>query len=748
MKTQLFLLKILTFMILQTNSFASTKNLDDILKDIQNIEKRYLIPVLYERANKITANMSNGQLLFLMKDYERSAIVLLDAIETKSSRLNPSYSDSLYYLSESLFQIKNYNASAQFFQKILDEPKNNHKEKAITRLLEISLITKNAKIAQDYLKKAQTTIINADKNNQLLYAIGKYYYRTGDLNQATSSFNKIDQNSEFGLRAQYFLGVIYIRNNKLDDAINLFQKILNHKNIFDEERFVIEETKLALARIFYEKNSLDQATNLYAMILRDSNIFEQGLYESVWISIKQQNFEKALRKLEVQIISQPNVIKGPDARLLQGKLFMMIKDYNQATESFQEVLFEFSSIQNEMNLLIKNANGDLSNYFNKIIGKNIEDFDLISFLPNKAAEFAGKDIEADKALVIINNLASQKRDIDEASRTINKIEIALNSENRIKIFPKLYEGSIKAIEVKSNLINYLEDISDDIFNKRNINDPEYLSLRNNRLNIGNIYKNTPQSSSDFIKREKIVNNKLLEIDQDAFKIGLEIRSVEAQLTAIRKYINDISKQQTVMIEKNKKIRDNTIKEMEYLLKLKSELIQLSEAIETEKIKTGIKDNASSYDLNTKNNYFNLLLKEVTWLGEQSYLSNGPMIVNQVKQINEKSNEIDNKISILVDEGIIDIKNSLKSEKEKISLYKNELNGFKLKTEMLGGAIAAKNFNYVKKLIDQIILEADVGLIDIAWKEKEDQTTQITRILSKQRDELESLELNMKEINDE
>ncbi|MBU1899362.1 hypothetical protein KKB55_16595 [Myxococcota bacterium] len=748
MKTQLFLLKILTFMILQTNSFASTKNLDDILKDIQNIEKRYLIPVLYERANKITANMSNGQLLFLMKDYERSAIVLLDAIETKSSRLNPSYSDSLYYLSESLFQIKNYNASAQFFQKILDEPKNNHKEKAITRLLEISLITKNAKIAQDYLKKAQTTIINADKNNQLLYAIGKYYYRTGDLNQATSSFNKIDQNSEFGLRAQYFLGVIYIRNNKLDDAINLFQKILNHKNIFDEERFVIEETKLALARIFYEKNSLDQATNLYAMILRDSNIFEQGLYESVWISIKQQNFEKALRKLEVQIISQPNVIKGPDARLLQGKLFMMIKDYNQATESFQEVLFEFSSIQNEMNLLIKNANGDLSSYFNKVIGKNIEDFDLISFLPNKAAEFAGKDIEADKALVIINNLASQKRDIDEASRTINKIEIALNSENRIKIFPKLYEGSIKAIEVKSNLINYLEDISDDIFNKRNINDPEYLSLRNNRLNIGNIYKNTPQSSSDFIKREKIVNNKLLEIDQDAFKIGLEIRSVEAQLTAIRKYINDISKQQTVMIEKNKKIRDNTIKEMEYLLKLKSELIQLSEAIETEKIKTGIKDNASSYDLNTKNNYFNLLLKEVTWLGEQSYLSNGPMIVNQVKQINEKSNEIDNKISILVDEGIIDIKNSLKSEKEKISLYKNELNGFKLKTEMLGGAIAAKNFNYVKKLIDQIILEADVGLIDIAWKEKEDQTTQITRILSKQRDELESLELNMKEINDE
>lgn len=735
-------------MILQTNSFASTKNLDDILKDIQNIEKRYLIPVLYERANKITANMSNGQLLFLMKDYERSAIVLLDAIETKSSRLNPSYSDSLYYLSESLFQIKNYNASAQFFQKILDEPKNNHKEKAITRLLEISLITKNAKIAQDYLKKAQTTIINADKNNQLLYAIGKYYYRTGDLNQATSSFNKIDQNSEFGLRAQYFLGVIYIRNNKLDDAINLFQKILNHKNIFDEERFVIEETKLALARIFYEKNSLDQATNLYAMILRDSNIFEQGLYESVWISIKQQNFEKALRKLEVQIISQPNVIKGPDARLLQGKLFMMIKDYNQATESFQEVLFEFSSIQNEMNLLIKNANGDLSSYFNKVIGKNIEDFDLISFLPNKAAEFAGKDIEADKALVIINNLASQKRDIDEASRTINKIEIALNSENRIKIFPKLYEGSIKAIEVKSNLINYLEDISDDIFNKRNINDPEYLSLRNNRLNIGNIYKNTPQSSSDFIKREKIVNNKLLEIDQDAFKIGLEIRSVEAQLTAIRKYINDISKQQTVMIEKNKKIRDNTIKEMEYLLKLKSELIQLSEAIETEKIKTGIKDNASSYDLNTKNNYFNLLLKEVTWLGEQSYLSNGPMIVNQVKQINEKSNEIDNKISILVDEGIIDIKNSLKSEKEKISLYKNELNGFKLKTEMLGGAIAAKNFNYVKKLIDQIILEADVGLIDIAWKEKEDQTTQITRILSKQRDELESLELNMKEINDE
>lgn len=69
-------------------------------------------------------------------------------------------------------------------------------------------------------------------------------------------------------------------------------------------------------------------------------------------------------------------------------------------------------------------------------------------------------------------------------------------------------------------------------------------------------------------------------------------------------------------------------------------------------------------------------------------------------------------------------------------------------ELLGGSIAAKNFNYVKSLIDQIILEADVGLIDIAWKEKEDQTAQITRILGKQRAELESLELNMREVNNE
>jgi hypothetical protein len=55
---------------------------------------------------------------------------------------------------------------------------------------------------------------------------------------------------------------------------------------------------------------------------------------------------------------------------------------------------------------------------------------------------------------------------------------------------------------------------------------------------------------------------------------------------------------------------------------------------------------------------------------------------------------------------------------------------------------------VKARIDAVVLEADVGLVDIAWKQKQDQSTAIANTRARERSELDAMEQLLKEASGE
>lgn len=711
------------------------------------LQRLYLSQALIERRHQLAARLSEGQLYFLTQEYDRAAMVLLDVVEAKVNENQPGYSDALYYLSESLFQTRNYNAATRYFTLVAQGSNRGQRQDAVGRLLEIALVTHDTESAKRYL--AQANVTQSDTDHSLRYSVAKYHYQTGELDRARGLFGQVARGHQKYRRARYFLGVVALRQRRNADALVLFTEALEAAPAVGSgaaelatDLEVQNEARLAIARLHYETGNFIKAVEAYAAVPRDVVAFDAALYESVWIAIKQAQYEKALRKLEVQLISQPDVLKGPDARLLQGKLLMMLERYEDASLAFQEVKFEFGPLQSEMKAVVDENHGDLETYFNRLIGKNIASFDLGSFLPTRAAEFAGPDVEADRALVLVGDLAAQKRDLLDAKKTIDRLNAALDAPNRIEIFPKLHEGWLRALELEYRVAvarGSLNEAAGESVRSA----PEYGTLRKARMAMAKRFAEVPRTVTELQARDQRVDDAMQEVDQNAFKLDLEIRGLEAQLLAIDKYVQDT--RSTYGGESlNRAVLAQVERELSSATALRDELIRLKKQIEAERVQVGVNDYASREDSRIKARYLAAVEAEARWLQTHN-AAPSQAARRQLDILDRRLGEFFRRADEIVVAEVADIKRQLNREVGNVDAYDGRLLTFQGQTESLGGAIAARSFGQVLGRIDAVVLEADVGLIDVAWKQKQDKTGQISKMLSRQSDELEQLGRNFNEV---
>ncbi len=724
---------------------------DDIRAELEQIstslveaERDYLAPEQFEGEHKLTARLSDGQLFFLQRDYTRAAMVLLDVVEDPRNRAHPAYRDALTYLAESLYQIGNFNLAAQWFEEVVSRGTPDQQQSAMGRLLEIALQTGDVRRAQAYLDRA-SRLLASSPDPRLLYAVGKYHSLTRADDKALAHFRQVPADAELALRARYFEGVILLRKGRNDEALKLFEAIVatppDRANAARDDAELIDLARLATSRIYYELGRFNDAVQAYAAISRESAHFDEALYESVWISIKQTEYEKALRKLEILLISQPDVVRGPDTRLLQGQLLTMLERYDDASLAFQEVLFEFGPIQTEMRGISANAGGDLATHFHRVIGASVADFDLASFLPERAAEFAGADVEADRALGLVRDLAAEKRSLEDARRTIERLRVAVNAPNRVEIFPRLREAWLRGTEARLRLTAVRGRMND--LAGRDVRSPEYAALRDERRRAAAQFERIPRSAVALQARDAKIDDEMIRLDQEAYKLGLQIGGMEAQLVAVDKYVADLGTAESDPSATGT-VRAQVERELAEARALREQLQVLQRSIEEARIQVGANDEAASEDERVRGRLESALDAEEAWLARNAGVNDTERL--RLRELGQRSAAVLQRTQGIVDDRIADIKKRIDAEQANVATYDGELVAYQGETESLGGAIAARSFEHVQKRVDDVVLEADVGLIDVAWKQKEDRSARIADLLARKRAELEALQRSFSEVS--
>lgn len=289
-----------------------------------------------------------------------------------------------YYLAVSLYNLKFFQASYAIFGVIAENPNHLRFGETLLWLAKLAtdlpepadIIARIGKYGDEHLARFD----NKDQRDlywQLNYMLGRYKYRQGDYEEAIRLFQKVDRQSDWYVRAQFFTGISYVRVKKSVPAVKAFQRIEKAiaegaKGVDDTER-MLDLAKLSMARTFYSASiRLDPETNaptidatkLSAAVKYWNEVDETSEYwldahfEEAWAYFMAGQYTRALGNIHT--LHAPYFPKAfyPEADILKAVVYFTNCDYDRATIVVARFQQKTQPVKDELEKVLQKYKGE------------------------------------------------------------------------------------------------------------------------------------------------------------------------------------------------------------------------------------------------------------------------------------------------------------------------------------------------------------------------------------------------------
>jgi hypothetical protein len=308
-------------------------------------------------AGQMTEAAAKAKKLFDRERWNEASLSLYRVVTGETGDDPGNQQLAQYYLAIALYRLKFYQASYQMFWQIADNP--NHLKFKETLLWLAKLATQlpePADIIERVGKYSDTQIARFDNAQQrdlywqLNYMLGRYKYRNRQYQEAIRLFGKVDKDSQYYVKSQFFAGISYVQLRKSIPAVKSFQRVesaVAHgaKGVEDEAR-MRDLAYLSMARTYYSASiQLDAETNAprvnpeklsaavkyWDLIEPSSEYWLDALFEESWAYFMAGQYPQALGNIHT--IRSPYFPHAfyPEAEVLKSVIYFANCDYEKAT---------------------------------------------------------------------------------------------------------------------------------------------------------------------------------------------------------------------------------------------------------------------------------------------------------------------------------------------------------------------------------------------------------------------------------
>ncbi|MCA9668443.1 MAG: tetratricopeptide repeat protein [Myxococcales bacterium] len=695
----------------------------------------------------------DAQVLYNLRDYTRAAIILLDYVTKYQS--TRGYPEALFYLADSLYQKRDFLSARRYFRKIVNEVKGRYYQEALQRLIELSLHTGDTSNVASYLA-ALANIPQAQLKPSVPYVKGKYFYFKGDIDQAIAAFRSIPQGQDYYMQGQYFVGAALVRKKDYAGAAQVFQSLLRVQPKSSAEKHVRQLTHLALGRLFYQKNKISEAIDQYQKVSRRSKEFDTALYEICWAYVKAGKYKRALRALELLVLAQPNSPFIPQVKVLQGNLLIRLKQWGRATDLFQKTRDKFAPVHKRMKQIMS-EHTDPNVFFDVLLARNLGDLAVTIQVPDIAVHWVKENHEVKRALHLVKDVRTIKEDIDSTKKLIARLERAVNSPARIKIFPAFATAKASSLEVENRITKARQRILAReralVIGQASASERAQLDqLAQERASLEDTIKKLPTTLAGYERRRRKKVSEISLLAKQVSRLGVVLQNMKAQLIASEKYFADTASSSA------KGQRDSFRKEakaMRALIKThENELETLQRQLADARDAAGVGGPEEVAERDLKRKYNGIVQREHAALaGMRSRLSGSDAAeFDQLSGLMQRASTVDATVAAFngrlereVDQKLVKIKTVISQEKQLVGKYEVEATEYKGKTDLVAGGVTHQGFQKVAKRFYDIVVRADVGIIDVAWALKDEKTKEVSRLVQQQKLDLKVLDDEFKEV---
>ena len=150
-------------------------------------------------------------------------------------------------------------------------------------------------------------------NAWTLYQIGEAYYNNGDIANAYSFYKKADELAPFNPEFKNKLGASLMAQNKVNEAIPIFESILK-----EDSKFLPAINNLGYA--YLVSGNANKAEELYNRALKLDPDYESLLMNIAGLNIYKKNYKAAADILKQVLKKNP---KNEQAKKVLGQIFKL-----------------------------------------------------------------------------------------------------------------------------------------------------------------------------------------------------------------------------------------------------------------------------------------------------------------------------------------------------------------------------------------------------------------------------------------
>ncbi len=529
-------------------------------------------------------------------------------------------------------------------------------------------------------------------------------------------------------------------------AIDLFKRVAKQKVTDSDSQLIIDQAILSVARINYTINNLQEAINAYQDINRNSRFYDISLYESAWTYVKAKSPKKALYAVDLLIDVLPNSTIVPDALLLRANLYNEMNEFEKATEAYGYIEDRYSLISEELQKII-NDNDDLEAYFSNIISSDINSFSASKFLPKEALKYVRAEKLVKKAQNIVKDINDTRKYLKQSMAILDTLLKMLSDKTSINaLFPKTEDVRKRLLDYRNKLlgINYgLNNYFYDAYKNKNNKNLKLLRLKS--LRLWELLEKTPKSKSQYQKRKSRLDNEYLRLNKKTYKAEMLIKNLKKEIKAMEILFSENIKTIHYSEEKQNTFYKEITKKKKLLGLLEERVKKVSQKIEAWKLSINSVDKAHVADKKIREKLYKLILKEREYYTGIPEYKSSKILIKRIESYKERINKLSNGLDDIILKKAMVIKEDILKEKEALEGYKLEVDKNIAISKKLSTIIALTSFRAVNRKFHNLILNADLGGLEVIWKGKDKLSKEIQSYYSQERDRLKILNNEFKEI---
>ncbi len=715
----------------------------------------------------------DAQVAFTLGDYDTAALMLFEL----AAKPGAEQETARFYLAEALYAKRDRGAARGYYAQVVagNDTAGRYYQPALLRLVEIA-------IAQNDFDEVEVQITALDRlgTNQSVeatYIRGKLAFAQGKHDEAIATFARVPAGSAFELQAVYFTATAHVAKAALPRATEIFTDLIARRPRTANDRRVIELSQMALGRVYYERDQFAKSIDSYLLVDRHSDLFPDALYEVGWVYVKNKQFDKALRALELLALSEPTSTKTPTVRLLEGNLRIrkaqLLRarivegtirpddedaartpegEYEKASVIFAETHDTFHPSYVALAALV-DGDADPTQYLAQIAGKSPEIFESAPPLPESAAAYLAEEPGVQRAVRVEGDLQEIRTSIAQAEATLARLEALVATGDHTAVYPAL-----------SSRRNRIGQIQDDLSQLRGQLNDQQVTLVGAPGELGQLTAARRALAQQYAARPAVevaiqtsvetTRAELTGVEDTASEASMALDTTHAMAVAIRTYVATLSTDPATSLdaEQTVAVTDTLTATQTEGAAIAAELAAIARELQLGRDLAAAGDEEIARSRAIRGELVRTLSTEHRVLAGAIGGNDKARKLNalgaRATSIADGLAQLEQTLNGMADRGLMETRTAVAQERTAIAELRTELTEVETELRSLGSTVLGSSFANVKARFYDIVVRSDVGTVDVSWSRKEDSDDDYKRLnLSRQR-ELKQLRDEFKSILEE